>query len=177
MIGILKRKKNIVLLMATFFCGISNLMILGRLDKDVYTTLAQNNFITTVPNVVVLILIFRQLVNYNKISNLLITRIKLTKFLIGQLILSMGLGFFYLGIQYIFNLWLLPIEYPNRVSVIYLYLLINMIIFLLEIIIMNLINFGMNPVILFVIVLGINFIWHYLFVTNIISKLYVEGIV
>lgn len=177
MIGILNRKKNVLLLMAVLVCGGGNLLMLGGLNKDVYTTLAQTNFITTVPNVIVLVLIFSQLVSYNRISNLLITRVKLTKYLTSQLMLSMSLGLVYLGFQYALNLWLLPVEYPARVGVIYLYLLINMVLFLFEIMVMNLINFGMNPVFVFAVALGMNFIWHYAFVMNIISKWYVEGII
>lgn len=175
MSDILKTKKNALLLAVMVFCGGCNLLILGSFDRDVYIILAQTNFITVVPNLIVLSLIFNQLVSYNRISNLLIPRTGLSSYLTSQGLLSVGMGLLYLSTQYGLNMWVLVVKHPSHINIIYLYMLLNLLVFMIEIALMNLINFGVKPVIVFVLAIALNLAWHYAFVIYTISRLYSGG--
>ena len=167
--------RNWRLWLIVIICSLSNLLVLGHFDVDVYGALAQSNFITTVPNVIMLLVVYRYLYLNHRMKLFLIPRIGLQQYLKQQLKNSCLLMAIYLMIQYGVNASLLQVAYPDRISVIGLYMLINFVILIGQVLILNLINFDMNGYAIVTIVLIINFIMHYGIVQNSLSSLYVRG--
>lgn len=156
-----------------FICSISNLLIITSNHEDVYLILAQNNFITLIPDTLIIFLIGRRVYLNNRIKNFIITRIGLREFLLEQFVNGVMYLSIYLLLQYSFNFLVLNVN-PKRINVIILYLFFNLFVLIVQVIILNLINFETDVVVITITIIIIKFFVHYVIVQNIISSLYIK---
>lgn len=147
-------------------------LLLGNTKGDTYVALASANAITIFSNVVVIVGICKFVNQYYTLQNLIIPRTGFSPYFTQVLLSSSFLGLIYLAAQYTIHLsigYFLPGSPKN---IFYLYLLLNTLCFLMEIIILNLMNFNIKPGLALGLALLMNFVFHYGFIAKYLSRLY-----
>ncbi len=167
-----ERYRLFILIIGIGIIGTCNVLTPWTQFNDAYIALAQSNFISIVPNLLLLVIIFRLLSKYDHLKNELLPRTGQRKFLFGQLGESVMCLLWYLVVQYTVNLATFSVPSGGKFKVLIIFLILNTLMLISCVLLLNLINFNFNGIIVFLISVVINLVFHYWFIVWILSRLY-----
>lgn len=140
--------------------------------NEVYAILADNHYITLIPNVLFLLFELRRFYTLKNIEELIYIRSAQMKLLLISIQMSIIYAMFYVLFQYFVVFYIIGGIQIGSSAILLTFLLTNLLIILLEEICMNLLFVGMSYSLIVVVIFSMNFGFHYLFVTNFLSILY-----
>ena len=167
-------KKNLFYFLCAFFIGISFILKGNVLDHPLIDNLGSSNFVSYGPNVIFILLIATFIHNNVHISNFLIVRSKIKKFLYFQYSSTFLMLFIYTFSQYLLAFVLATISGFNISKIDIVFIITNTISLAIIVLILNLMNYGVNRLLLIILSIGISLMYHYAFLMSFLNELYTQ---